>query len=218
MNSTFHNHPDFTHAGIIWKHTEIIRKFTRYLKVLNFTIFAQVLITFSQFYTRKNVQNNKIAKLSTCRIWDSLFPHALSKNDTDTLISHISTYSNKIRVSVTHLILITITLINYRKIDIQWDFRFLLLLKSRNQMPVKCFEITRSQNIQGKPNTDTNQICNDILLFARSGLFQNTSTLGLNTLSLVAEMIVTSSRTSKAQIISTFKCLTSKKLTCRTDN
>ena len=113
MNSTFHHHPDFTHAGIIWKHTEIIRKFTRYLKVLNFAIFAQVLIIFALFCTRENVQNNKIAKLSICRIWDSLFPHTLSKYDTDTLISHISTYSNKIRVSVTHLI--TITLINYRK-------------------------------------------------------------------------------------------------------
>ena len=35
---------------------------------------------------------------------------------------HISTFSNEVRVSVTYLI--TIALINNRKIDSQWDFRF----------------------------------------------------------------------------------------------
>ena len=43
--------------------------------------------------------------------------------DIDVRISHISTSSNKIRVSVTYLI--TITLISNRKIHIQWDVWFL---------------------------------------------------------------------------------------------
>ena len=34
--------------------------------------------------------------------------------------------------------MITITLINNRKIDIKWDFRFLFLMKSQNQIPMKC--------------------------------------------------------------------------------
>ena len=63
-------------------------------------------------------------KLNTCRVWDSLFPNIWSKYDTDTCISHMSTYSNKIRVSVTYLI--TNTLINNRKINIPSDFSFLI--------------------------------------------------------------------------------------------
>ena len=46
-----------------------------------------------------------------------------SIKDIDTRILHISAYDNEIRVSATYLI--TITLINIWKIDIQWGFRFL---------------------------------------------------------------------------------------------
>ena len=63
-------------------------------------------------------------KLNTCRVWDSLFPNIWSKYDIDTCISHMSTYSNKIRVSVTYLI--TNTLINNRKINFPSDFSFLI--------------------------------------------------------------------------------------------
>ena len=85
---------------------------------------------FAKFCTHGKSQNQKIAKLNTCRVWDSLFPNIWSMHYVDTRISRISTYSNEIRVSVTYLIIIT--LINNRKIDIQWDFRFLFLLKSWN--------------------------------------------------------------------------------------
>ena len=44
--------------------------------------------------------------------------------DIDTRMLHISTYSHEIRVSVTYLI--TITLINNRKIDIQMRLSFLV--------------------------------------------------------------------------------------------
>ena len=64
------------------------------------------------------------AKLNTCRVWDSLFPNIWSKYDIDTCILHIFTYSKEIRVSVTCLI--TIAMINNRKIDTQWDFSFLI--------------------------------------------------------------------------------------------
>ena len=68
---------------------------------------------------------------NTSRVWDSIFPNIWLKYDIDTRISHISISGNEIRVSVTYLV--TITLINNRKKnDIQGDFRFLILLKSRN--------------------------------------------------------------------------------------
>ena len=54
---------------------------------------------------------------------NTLFPNIWSKYDINTRISHISTNINEIRVSVTYLI--SPTLINKRKIAIQWDFRFL---------------------------------------------------------------------------------------------
>ena len=54
---------------------------------------------------------------------NTLFPNIWSKYDINTRISHISTNINEIRVSVTYLI--SPTLINKRKIAIQWEFRFL---------------------------------------------------------------------------------------------
>ena len=54
---------------------------------------------------------------------NSLFPNTWSKYDINTRISYISTNINEVRVSVTYLI--TLTLINKRKIAIQWEFRFL---------------------------------------------------------------------------------------------
>ena len=61
---------------------------------------------FSRNFVPAQFQNRKIAKLNTrkiitCRIWDSLFLNIWSKYDIDTRISHISTYSNDIRVFVT---------------------------------------------------------------------------------------------------------------------
>ena len=63
-------------------------------------------------------------KLNACRVWDFLLPNIWSKYDIDTGISHVATYSNKIGVSVTCLIAVTLT--NNRKIDIQCT-HFLLL-------------------------------------------------------------------------------------------
>ena len=63
------------------------------------------------------------------------FPNIWSKDDIDTCISHIPTYSNKIRVSETYLR--TIKLINNRKIqwdiqwDIHWDFCFFYFYRNR---------------------------------------------------------------------------------------
>ena len=110
-----------------WKATLKVLSFTgiKFCDFRNFWPFWRNFV----LYPRK-VSNHKIAKLNSCRVWDSIFPNIWSKNYVDTRILRISTYSNEIRVSVTYLI--TITLINNRKIDIQWDFRFLFLLKSRN--------------------------------------------------------------------------------------
>ena len=63
------------------------------------------------------IAKSNIPKLSTCRVWDSLSPIIWSKYDIDTRVSHMPTYSDEIRASVTYLI--TITLINNRKIDTQ---------------------------------------------------------------------------------------------------
>ena len=72
-------------------------------------------------------QNREIKYLPSLRFF---FFNISPKYDIDTRISHISTYSNEIRVSVTYLI--SITLINNKKIDIQGDLRFLILLKLGN--------------------------------------------------------------------------------------
>ena len=95
----------------------------------DFWTFPQKFVPAKSLKTTKS-RNQTIEKLNTCRVRDFIFPNIWSKYDIDTLISHTSTYSNKIRVSVTYLI--KIALISNRKIDIQWDFRFSLLLKSRN--------------------------------------------------------------------------------------
>ena len=92
--------------------------------------FPHFLTIFTKFCTHEKFQNNEISKLNTCRVWDFLFPNIWWKYDIDIRISHVSTYSNKTRVSVTCMM--TITLINNRKSDIQWDFRLLFSLKSRN--------------------------------------------------------------------------------------
>ena len=98
------------------------------LMVSNF-VTLQFVAIFAKFCDREKSQNHKIVKSNTCRLWDFLFPNIWLKYDIDTGISHISSYRNKIRVSVIYLL--TVALINNRKIDIQWDFCFLLLLKSR---------------------------------------------------------------------------------------
>ena len=115
------------------------------MKVLYFAIFA----IFDQLYPQKvsKPQNREIKypkKWNTCRVWNSLFPKIWTKYDIDIRTWHISTYSNEIRISVTYLI--KITLINNRKINIPWDFRFLFSLKLQNIILVKCFTITKSWN------------------------------------------------------------------------
>ena len=92
---------------------------------MNFSILVK-------FCTCEKFRNHKIAKLihtkcNTCQVWDYLFPNIWSKYDINTHMSYISAYSHETRVSVTYLI--TITSINNRKIDIQWDICFLFLLK-----------------------------------------------------------------------------------------
>ena len=72
------------------------------------------LTIFVKFCTWEKFQNHKTTKLNTCQVWDSLFPNIWSGCGFDTRISHISSYRNKIGVSVTYLI--TITLINDRKL------------------------------------------------------------------------------------------------------
>ena len=114
----------------IWDYFKGV-KFDRY----NISRFSQFLTIFAKFCYRGKFQDHKIAKLNTAKLntyraWHSLFLNIWSKSDIHTHISCVSTYSNEIGVSVTYLI--TITLINNRKIDIQWDFCFILLLKSQN--------------------------------------------------------------------------------------
>ena len=75
----------------------------------------QFLTIFTKFCTYIKFQNQKIAKPNTHKIKYLLslrfsFPNIWLKCDTDTHISHISTYSTKIRVSVTYLITITLTI------------------------------------------------------------------------------------------------------------
>ena len=107
-----------------------------YLKGIKFrSRYSQFVTIFAKFCTGKKFQNLQIEKLNTHWIkylpsWDSLFPNIWSKYDTDIGILHISIYGIEIRVSVTYLI--PITLISNRNIDIQWDFCFLFLVKSRN--------------------------------------------------------------------------------------
>ena len=102
-----------------------------YVKVSNFAIF-EIFDHFREiFYPRKqqnqeiNYQQNEIPGAFEILF----FPNIWSKYDIDTRILHISTYNNEIRLSVTYL---TITLISNSKIDIQWDFCLLFLLKSSN--------------------------------------------------------------------------------------
>ena len=126
-----------------FKHTKETTFLVKILKILKILNFAG--ITFCNFYnfwpflqnsgpaksfkTTKS-RNSKPAKLNTCWAWDLCFLIFDQILDNDTCISHLFTYSNEIRVSVTYLT--TITLINNRKIDIQWDFPFLFLMKLRN--------------------------------------------------------------------------------------
>ena len=92
------------------------------LKLLNFAyiIFREFcdFWPFSLNYVPAySFENHKIAKLNTCQLWNSLFPNIWSKYDIDTRISRVLRKANEIRYSVTYLI--TITLINNRKFDIQ---------------------------------------------------------------------------------------------------
>ena len=73
--------------------------------------FREILYHWS-FKTTKSRSHIPV-KLKTYRVWDSVFPNISSKYDIS-----ISVYSNKNRISVTYLI--TITLINNRKIDMEW--------------------------------------------------------------------------------------------------
>ena len=99
----------------------ISRIYTQYLKGIKFRGYLvsrfRDLTIFGKFCSREKFQDQNIAKLYTCRVWDSLLANIWSKYDDDTHILHISTYGNKIRLSVTYLI--TITLINNRKIVTQ---------------------------------------------------------------------------------------------------
>ena len=99
------------------------------LKALNFAIFA-IFDHYHEMLYHKNFQNHKIAKLNTAEFEILFFLMFWSKYDIDTRMSHISTYGDEIRVSVTYLI--TITLINNEKTDTRWDFRFLFSMKSRD--------------------------------------------------------------------------------------
>ena len=96
----------------------------------------------AKFCTRKKFLYHKTAKLNPCQVWKSLLSNIWSKYGIDICISHISINSNKIRASAIYLI--TITLFNNRKINIQSNFCFLFLLKLRNWIPVKYFETTNS--------------------------------------------------------------------------
>ena len=93
------------------------------LTVLNLAIFTIFDYFCKILYLQKvsNPQNRKIKYLMSLRF---SFPNTWSKFYADNGISQTFTYSNKIRVSETYLI--TATLINNRKIDIQWDFHYLL--------------------------------------------------------------------------------------------
>ena len=97
------------------------------LKILNFAgtkchdfhdfpPFLLNLVPAKSFKTRKS-WNQIPAKLIPADFDNFFFPNMWSKYDIDTHISHISAYSNEIRVSVTCLILFTF--INNRKIVIQ---------------------------------------------------------------------------------------------------
>ena len=78
----------------------------------------QFLDVLENISTREKFQNQNIAKSNTRKI---KYQSSLRSNyDIDARISHISTYSSKNRVSVTYLM--TITLINNIKIDIQRIF------------------------------------------------------------------------------------------------
>ena len=90
----------------------------------NFKPFSQIFVPVKKV---SKPQNREIKYLSSLRYF---FCNIGWEYDIDTRISHVSTYSNEIRVFVTYLI--TFRLINNRKIDIEWDFRFLFSLKSRN--------------------------------------------------------------------------------------
>ena len=109
-------------------HVEKPASLERYLKNIKFCDFRDFWPLLRYFLPAKSFKTTKSqnyipTKLNTVRVWDSLFPNIGSKYNIDTRISHISTYSNKTRVSVTYLI--TITLINNRQTDIQWGFRCL---------------------------------------------------------------------------------------------
>ena len=119
------------------KETTFLVKILKILKILNFAgitfcnfwPFSQNSMPAKSLKITKS-RNSKPAKLNTCWAWDHYFLIFDQILDNDTCISHLFTYSNEIRVSVTYLI--TITLINNRKIDIQWDFSVLFLMKLWN--------------------------------------------------------------------------------------
>ena len=86
--------------------------------------FSQFFTIFTKFRTSIKFQNHIITKLNAAKfeiLFFIIFDQSIK--DIDTRILHISAYNNEIRVSATYLI--TITLINIWKIDIQWGFRFL---------------------------------------------------------------------------------------------
>ena len=92
-----------------------------YLKGIKFRGYksSQFLYHFREILFPRKVSKKK--NLNTCQVWDYLSLNIWSKYDIDTCVLYMSTYINGIRVFVIYLI--TNTLIDNRKIDIQWDFR-----------------------------------------------------------------------------------------------
>ena len=130
------------HFGYFGSKPSLISCYLKDIKICDFCNSDH----FREIFYPGKVSKPQNCELNTCPVWDSLFSNIWSKYDIDTRISQISSYSNEIRVSVTYLI--TITLISNRKVDIQRDFRFLFLMKSRNKISVKCifFPIGKSSN------------------------------------------------------------------------
>ena len=125
-----------THKATILKKKTSLRLHLRYcyfaLKALNF-----VGVKFREFrnfwlFSRSFVP----VKLNTCQVCDFLFPNILILIPVHrTSLPSVT----KFRVSVTYLI--TITLINNRKIE--WDVCFLFFLKLRNQIQMYFFPIAK---------------------------------------------------------------------------
>ena len=116
-----------THKATILKKKTSLRLHLRYcyfaLKALNF-----VGVKFREFrnfwlFSRSFVP----VKLNTCQVCDFLFPNILIL-----IPVHRTSLPSVTKFRVSETYLITITLINNRKIE--WDVRFLFFLKLRNQI------------------------------------------------------------------------------------